>query len=109
MHPDLPPLGANRWEYISCGDRRVECRYGRVLRPPPDRAALIPGPLQLRKLVGRQLAAQRKYAEAEPLLLWVYQGMLLRKTTMPQEGRFALNDGAQTVGVEREYLKATSP
>jgi len=45
-------------------------------------------------LLGASLAGQRKFAEAEPLLLSGYQGMLGRKSTMPWERRFALNDGA---------------
>jgi serine/threonine protein kinase/tetratricopeptide (TPR) repeat protein len=45
-------------------------------------------------LLGASLAGQKKYAEAESLLLSGYDGMLLRKTTIPWERRPALNDGA---------------
>ena len=45
-------------------------------------------------LLGASLLAQRKCAEAEPLLLSGYQGMLLRKTTMPWDRQMALNDAA---------------
>jgi tetratricopeptide (TPR) repeat protein len=48
-------------------------------------------------LLGASLAGQQKFAEAEPLLLSGYQGMLGRKTTIPWERRFALSDGAERI------------
>jgi serine/threonine protein kinase/tetratricopeptide (TPR) repeat protein len=48
-------------------------------------------------LLGASLLAQRKYAEAEPLLLSGYQGMLLRRTTMPWDRQMALNDAAERI------------
>jgi serine/threonine protein kinase/tetratricopeptide (TPR) repeat protein len=48
-------------------------------------------------LLGASLAGQRKYAEAESLLLSGYQGMLQRKTTIPWDRRPALNYGAEWI------------
>jgi tetratricopeptide (TPR) repeat protein len=48
-------------------------------------------------LLSASLAGQRRYAEAESLLLSGYQGMLLRKTTIPWERRSALNYGAEWI------------
>jgi hypothetical protein len=48
-------------------------------------------------LLGASLLAQRKYVEAEPLLLSGYEGMLLRKTTMPWDRQMALNDAAERI------------
>jgi eukaryotic-like serine/threonine-protein kinase len=42
-------------------------------------------------LLGASLAGQKRYAEAEPLLLEGYQGMLARKQTMTVEDRLNLN------------------
>ena len=42
-------------------------------------------------LVGASLAGQRKFAEAEPLLLEGYQGMLARKARMPALDHYHLN------------------
>ena len=42
-------------------------------------------------LLGASLAGQRKYAEAEPLLLAGYQGMQARKKTMPASERYRLD------------------
>lgn len=47
-----------------------------------------------RSLLGASLAGQRKYAEAESLLLSGYQGMLQRQTAIPFERRPALSYGA---------------
>src|SRR5262249_14002926 len=38
-------------------------------------------------LLGACLSGQRRYAEAEPLLLSGYDGMLQRRTTVPADGR----------------------
>jgi hypothetical protein len=48
-------------------------------------------------LLGASLLTQRKYAEAEPLLLSGYEGMSLRKTTMPWDHQMALNDAAERI------------
>ena len=48
-------------------------------------------------LLGASLAGQKKYVEAESLLLSGYEGMLLRKTTIPWERRSALDDGAEWI------------
>jgi hypothetical protein len=48
-------------------------------------------------LLGASLLAQRKYAEAEPLLLSGYEGTLLRRTTMPWDRQVALHDAAERI------------
>jgi serine/threonine protein kinase len=48
-------------------------------------------------LLGGSLVGQRKYAEAESLLLSGYQGMLQRITTIPWERRVAINYGAEWI------------
>jgi serine/threonine protein kinase/tetratricopeptide (TPR) repeat protein len=48
-------------------------------------------------LLGASLSGQRKYAEAESLLLSGYQGMLQRRTAIPWERQAALNDGAERI------------
>ncbi|HEY7391545.1 MAG TPA: serine/threonine-protein kinase [Bryobacteraceae bacterium] len=46
-------------------------------------------------LLGASLAGQKRYVEAESLLISGYQGMLQRKTAIPWERRGAVNDGAE--------------
>jgi len=48
-------------------------------------------------LLGASLAGQKKYVDAESLLLSGYQGMLQRKTTIPWERQPALNYGAEWI------------
>jgi len=48
-------------------------------------------------LLGASLAGQRRYVEAESLLLSGYQGILQRRTTIPWERQAALNDGAERI------------
>jgi len=48
-------------------------------------------------LLGASLAGQKRYVEAESLLLSGYRGMVLRKTTIPWERRPALNEGAEWI------------
>ena len=48
-------------------------------------------------LLGASLAAQNKYAEAEPLLVSGYQGMLQREATIPFEQRPALSAAREQI------------
>jgi eukaryotic-like serine/threonine-protein kinase len=48
-------------------------------------------------LLGASLAGQKKYAEAEPLLLSGYEGMLQREATIPWGRRSALKHGAEWI------------
>jgi tetratricopeptide (TPR) repeat protein len=48
-------------------------------------------------LLGASLVGQRKYAEAESVLISGYRGMLQRKTTIPWERRLAVNDAAEWI------------
>jgi eukaryotic-like serine/threonine-protein kinase len=48
-------------------------------------------------LLGASLAGQRKYDEAEPLLLSGYEGMLQRRATIPWERRTALTRAAEWI------------
>ena len=47
-------------------------------------------PHRARALLGATLVGQRKFAEAEPLLLSGYEGIAARQTTIPFENRIAL-------------------
>jgi eukaryotic-like serine/threonine-protein kinase len=49
-------------------------------------------------LLGASLAGQRKYAEAEPLLLAGYQGMLQRQGSVPADSRSAAVEAAEWIG-----------
>ena len=48
-------------------------------------------------LLGASLTGEKKYAEAEPLLLSGYEGMLQRKATIPWERRSVLNNGSEWI------------
>ncbi|MBV8072815.1 MAG: tetratricopeptide repeat protein, partial [Acidobacteriaceae bacterium] len=48
-------------------------------------------------LLGISLAGQEKYAEAEPLLLSGYKGLLQRKATIPWERQSALKNRAEWI------------
>ena len=48
-------------------------------------------------LLGVSLAAQNKYAEAEPLLISGYQGLLQREATIPFEQRRTVGDAAERI------------
>jgi predicted Ser/Thr protein kinase len=48
-------------------------------------------------LLGFSVAVQGKYAEAEPLLLSAYQGLLQRQSTIPADSRSALQDAGDRV------------
>jgi tetratricopeptide (TPR) repeat protein len=48
-------------------------------------------------LLGANLAGQKKYAEAEPLLLSGYQGMLNQEATIPPWGHSALEQGGSRI------------
>jgi tetratricopeptide (TPR) repeat protein len=57
-------------------------------------------------LLGASLASQKKYAEAEPLLLSGYEGMTQRIGTIPAASRFGLEQaGKQTVKLYQEWGK----
>ena len=46
-------------------------------------------------LLGWSLVGQKKYAEAEPLLLAGYEGMYAREKTIPPEGKVRLPEAAE--------------
>jgi tetratricopeptide (TPR) repeat protein len=48
-------------------------------------------------MLGASLAGQKKYAEAEPLLLSGYEGMLQRESTIPAESHFNLERARQRI------------
>jgi serine/threonine protein kinase/tetratricopeptide (TPR) repeat protein len=48
-------------------------------------------------MLGGSLAAQKKYADAEPLLLSGYQGMLQRESTIPAANRFYLQQAGRWI------------
>ena len=48
-------------------------------------------------LLGASLAGQKKYAEAEPLLLSGYQGMTQRIGTIPAASRFRLEQAGKQI------------
>jgi len=48
-------------------------------------------------LLGASLAGQKKYAQAEPLLLSGYSGMLQRRATIPWDRRSALQHGVEWI------------
>jgi hypothetical protein len=57
-------------------------------------------------LLGASLAGQRKYAEAEPLLLVGYQGMLLRQASIAADDRPKLQEaGAWVVRLYHDWGK----
>ncbi len=55
------------------------------------------GRYSCQSLLGASLAAQKKYAEAEPLLLSGYEGMLQRQATIPAAGRFRLEQAGKSI------------
>ena len=58
-------------------------------------------------LLGASLAGERKYQEAEPLLVSGYDGMAERRATMPPDGRADLEyTGAQIVQLHGAFEKA---
>ena len=55
-------------------------------------------------LLGASLAGQKKYAEAEPLLLSGYRGLLERQTTMPADSRWVVElAGERIVRLYRDW------
>ncbi|HYR91030.1 MAG TPA: tetratricopeptide repeat protein [Terriglobia bacterium] len=57
-------------------------------------------------LLGASLAAQKRYAEAEPLLVSGYEGMVRRLPTIPVENRSALDDAGESIlGLYQEWRK----
>ena len=48
-------------------------------------------------MLGASLEGVKRYAEAEPLLLAAYDGMLQRRATIPWESRDALSEAAQRI------------
>jgi len=48
-------------------------------------------------MLGASLAAQKRYAEAETLLLSGYDGLLNRKSTIPTASRFKLNEAGEQI------------
>ncbi len=50
-----------------------------------------------RSLLGGSLQGQRKYAEAEPLIISGYEGMRAREATIPPQGQPRLTDAAERV------------
>ena len=48
-------------------------------------------------LLGASLAGQRRYSEAEPLLISGYQGMLQRQAAIPLEDRRVLSEAAERI------------
>ncbi len=55
------------------------------------------GRYETQSLLGASLAGQLKYAEAEPLLLAGYRGLLARQTTMPADSRSALDAARERI------------
>jgi hypothetical protein len=48
-------------------------------------------------MLGASLAGEKKYAEAEPLLLTGYEGMLAREASMPASSRFKLKESGRWI------------
>jgi hypothetical protein len=55
-------------------------------------------------MIGGSLLGQKKYAEAEPLLLQGYEGMKKREATIAQNVKFRLDDAAERLVLLYEAL-----
>ncbi len=56
--------------------------------------------------VGGALLAQKKYADAEPLLLWGCEGMKQRKARIPPQGKIRLTEALEWLV---QLYEATGP
>jgi tetratricopeptide (TPR) repeat protein len=65
------------------------------------------GAFAARSMLGAALLGQRKYAEAEPLLLAGYGGMMQRERTIPPQGKGRLPEAAE--GLVELYTATSKP
>jgi tetratricopeptide (TPR) repeat protein len=101
---DLAALGWNLLKQQKCaaaGPILCECLAIRVQKMPDHYLTF-----NARSMVGGALLGQKKYAEAEPLLLQAYEGMKRREATIPREGRVRLAEALERL--VRLY-RATGP
>jgi tetratricopeptide (TPR) repeat protein len=92
-HPNtakvLTSLGELKLEQRECADAERFFREALSVREKktPDAWERF----YVQSLLGAALAGQTKYADAEPLLIAGYQGLIERRTTIPFENRSALD------------------
>ncbi|HTU93652.1 MAG TPA: hypothetical protein VMF69_26470 [Gemmataceae bacterium] len=86
--PDRADLRLNL-RIVNRSSRRFE-KMGREVKQPDDWATF-----NTQSLLGGALLGQKKYADAEPLLLSGYRGMKQRQEKIPAQGKIRLTEALQ--------------
>jgi tetratricopeptide (TPR) repeat protein len=102
-------LGKDHPETLATMRDLADClvRQGRALEAEPIARSCLAGRLEkepdlwttfeTRRLLGSIFAAQKKYIEAEPLLVAGYQGMKERESKVPAPERVRLSEGLKSI------------